>query len=30
MIGVLLVPSAVATLWMTGFGNTSLHQEIYQ
>jgi choline/glycine/proline betaine transport protein len=30
IIGVLLVPSAVATLWMTGFGNTALHQEIYQ
>ena len=29
IIGVLLVPSAVATLWMTGFGNTALHQEIY-
>lgn len=28
--GVLLVPSAVATLWMTGFGNTALHQETYQ
>ena len=30
IIGVLLVPSAVATLWMTGFGNTALHQEIYR
>jgi choline-glycine betaine transporter len=28
--GVLLVPSAVSLLWMTGFGNTALHQEIYQ
>jgi len=28
--GVLLVPSAVATVWMTGFGNTALHQEIYK
>jgi len=28
--GVLLVPSAVAILWMTGFGNTALHQEIYK
>ena len=29
LIGVLLVPSTVATLWMTGFGNTALHQEVY-
>ena len=29
IMGVLLVPSAVATLWMTGFGNTALHQELY-
>lgn len=27
--GVLLVPSAVAIVWMTGFGNTAIHQEIY-
>lgn len=27
--GVLLVPSAVAIVWMTGFGNTALHQEIH-
>jgi len=26
--GVLLVPSTVAVLWMTGFGNTALHQEL--
>ena len=29
IIGVLLVPSGVATLWMTGFGNTALHQEVH-
>jgi len=29
ILGVLLVPSAVSTLWMTGFGNTALHQEVY-
>lgn len=29
IIGVLLVPSAVAIVWMTGFGNAALHQEIY-
>ena len=28
VVGVLLVPSAVATVWMTGFGNSALHQEI--
>ena len=28
--GVLLVPSGVAIIWMTGFGGTGLHQEIYQ
>jgi len=28
--GVLLVPSAVALVWMTGFGNSALHQQIYQ
>ena len=27
--GVLLVPSAVAIVWLTGFGNTAMHQEIY-
>ena len=27
--GVLLVPTAVAIIWMTVFGNTALHQEIY-
>jgi choline/glycine/proline betaine transport protein len=27
---VLLVPSAVALVWMTGFGNTAMHQEICQ
>lgn len=27
--GTLLVPSAVAIIWMTGFGNTAIHQEIY-
>jgi len=26
--GVVLVPSAVAMVWMTGFGNSALHQEI--
>ena len=30
IVGVLLIPSAVAILWMTGFGNSALHQEIYQ
>lgn len=29
IVGVLLVPSAVAVVWMTGFGNTALHQEVY-
>jgi len=29
VMGVLLVPSAVAVLWMSGFGNSALHQEIY-
>lgn len=28
--GVMLVPSAVAVVWMTGFGNTAMHQEIYK
>ena len=28
--GTLLVPSAVAIVWMTGFGNTAIHQEIYE
>lgn len=28
LVGVLLVPSAVAIVWMTGFGNSALHQEI--
>ncbi|MCA9132365.1 MAG: BCCT family transporter, partial [Planctomycetales bacterium] len=28
--GVLLVPTAVAMIWLTGFGNTAIHQEIYQ
>ncbi|WP_236622134.1 BCCT family transporter [Novipirellula maiorica] len=28
--GVLLVPTAVAILWLTGFGNTAMHQEIYK
>jgi choline-glycine betaine transporter len=27
---VLLVPMAVNVLWMTGFGNTALHQELYR
>ncbi|MEZ6090332.1 MAG: BCCT family transporter [Pirellulaceae bacterium] len=27
--GVLFVPSTVAMVWMTGFGNTAMHQEIY-
>lgn len=27
--GVLLVPSAVAIIWMSGFGGTGLHQEVY-
>ncbi len=27
--GVLLVPSTVSLVWMTGFGNAALHQEIY-
>jgi choline/glycine/proline betaine transport protein len=27
--GVLLVPTAVAIVWMTGFGNSALHQEVY-
>jgi choline-glycine betaine transporter len=27
--GVLLVPSAVAAIWMSGFGGTALHQEVY-
>ncbi|QDU53918.1 BCCT family transporter [Aeoliella mucimassa] len=29
ILGVLLVPSAVAAIWMTGFGGAALHQEIY-
>ncbi|TWU25461.1 Glycine betaine transporter OpuD [Novipirellula galeiformis] len=28
--GVLLVPSGVAIVWLTGFGNTAMHQEIYK
>lgn len=28
--GVLLVPSGVAIVWMSGFGGTGLHQEIYE
>jgi len=28
--GVLLVPSTVAMVWLTGFGNTAIHQEIYK
>lgn len=28
--GVMLVPSVVAIIWMTGFGNTAMHQEIYK
>ncbi len=27
--GTLLVPTGVAAIWMTGFGSTALHQEIY-
>jgi choline/carnitine/betaine transport len=27
--GVLLVPSAVAAVWMSGFGGTALHQEVH-
>jgi choline/glycine/proline betaine transport protein len=30
IMGVMLVPSTVALVWMTGFGNTAMHQEIYQ
>lgn len=30
LAGVLLVPSLVAIVWMTGFGNTAIHQEIYE
>jgi len=30
IFGVLLVPSAVATIWMSGFGGTAIHQEIYR
>jgi choline/carnitine/betaine transport len=26
--GVLLIPTAVSVVWMTGFGNTALHQEV--
>ncbi|MCO6044340.1 BCCT family transporter [Aeoliella sp. ICT_H6.2] len=29
ILGVLLVPSTVAVVWMTGFGGAALHQEIY-
>ncbi len=29
VFGVLLVPTAVSLVWMTGFGNTAIHQEIY-
>lgn len=29
IIGVMMVPSIVAAIWMTGFGNTAMHQEIY-
>jgi len=29
MVGTLLVPTLVGVVWMTGFGNTGLHQEIY-
>ena len=29
ILGVLLVPSAVAVVWMTGFGGAALHQEIH-
>jgi choline-glycine betaine transporter len=29
LIGVMLVPSTVSLVWMTGFGNAALHQEIY-
>jgi choline/glycine/proline betaine transport protein len=27
--GVLLIPSVVSIVWMTGFGNSAMHQEIY-
>lgn len=30
ILGVLFVPSAVAALWMTGFGGTALHQVLHQ
>ncbi len=30
VFGVLLVPTAVGVVWMTGFGNTAIHQEIYE
>ncbi len=29
ILGVMLVPSIVAVIWMTGFGNTAMHQEIH-
>lgn len=29
VIGVLLVPTAMAVIWMTGFGDSALYQEIY-
>jgi choline-glycine betaine transporter len=29
ILGVLLVPSLVSVIWMTGFGTTALHQEVY-
>ncbi|MEQ8847812.1 BCCT family transporter [Botrimarina sp.] len=29
LLGVLLTPSAVAVVWMTGFGGAALHQEIH-
>jgi len=30
VIGVLLVPMAVTLIWMTGFGNSSLYQDLYK
>jgi len=29
ILGTLLVPTLVGAVWMTGFGNSALHQEIY-
>jgi hypothetical protein len=30
IVGVLLVPTSVAIVWMTGFGGTALYEEIYK